>query len=304
MTLVMETELPLKLLYRGKVRDTYDLGNSLLFIATDRISAFDFVLPSGIPEKGLVLNQMSAFWFNKTRHILPNHLVNLVDSADKLKLYSSLAGSLPSYLIGRSMIVKKAKRLPIEAVVRGFIAGTAWEEYKTCGTISGIAQPKGLKESQKLPRLVFTPTTKAESGHDLPLSNEELTNLLGKETSSLVEEKSIAIFEYALRYASEKGIIVADSKFEFGFVDDSLTLIDELLTPDSSRFWDAENYQAGKSQPSFDKQPVRDWLIASSWDKKPPAPTLPDEIIQKTSERYKTAFQMLTGTSIYNPNFS
>lgn len=304
MTLVIETELPLKLLYRGKVRDTYDLGKSLLFIATDRISAFDFVLPSGIPEKGLVLNQMSAFWFNKTRHIMPNHLVKLVDSTDKLKLYSSLAGSLPSYLIGRSMIVKKAKRLPLEAVVRGFIAGTAWEEYIKSGTISGIVQPKGLKESQKLPRVVFTPTTKAESGHDLPLSNKELQNLLGKETSSLIEEKSIAIFEYALKYAYEKGIIVADSKFEFGFVDDSLTLIDELLTPDSSRFWDAKNYEAGKSQPSFDKQPVRDWLTVSGWDKKPPAPILPDEVIQKTSERYKTAFKMLVGTSIDTPNFS
>ena len=298
MSIILETNLPTKLLSRGKVRDTYDLGNTLLFVATDRISAFDSVLPCGILDKGLVLTQLSAFWFEKTKNIIPNHLINLIDNVSLIKDYATPGKPDPTYLIGRSMIVKKAQRIPIEAVVRGYLAGSAWDEYKKHKTISGKQQPGGLQESQLLPQPLFTPTTKADSGHDIPLSEKELIDLLGKEVSATIEEKSINIYRYSQQFAKERGIIIADTKFEFGFVNNELTLIDELLTPDSSRFWDANKYLIGKSQPSFDKQPVRDWLVASGWNKEPPAPILPEDIIKHTSERYITAYSILVGKDL------
>ncbi len=298
MSIILETDLSISLSYRGKVRDTYDLGDKMLLIATDRISAFDSVLPCGIPEKGLVLNQLSAFWFDKTRHIIGNHMINLIDTADSLLYHLPGETTFPDYLIGRSMIVRKAKRISIEAIVRGYISGSAWAEYKKTGYIFDIPQPKGLQESQELSEPLFTPTTKAESGHDSPLTQKELIDLLGKDTAQNLEEKSIAIYQYAHNYARSRGIIIADTKLEFGFIDGELMLIDEILTPDSSRLWDASLYIVGQSQPSFDKQPVRDWLEASGWNKEPPAPMLPQEIIQRTSERYKEAYTKLVGRDL------
>ena len=298
--ILSEANLPLPLFCRGKVRDTYDLGDKLLIISTDRLSAFDVVLPSPIPDKGLVLNQLSCFWFEKTSHVMPNHLVTPVDTTDSLKRYFPDEIPNPAYLIGRSMITLKAERVPVECVVRGYLSGSAWAEYKEAGTISGVAAPKGLQESQDLPEPLFTPTTKAETGHDEPLSKKELENLVGKTTARDLEEKSLAVYRYARDYARGRGIIIADTKFEFGFVDSKLILIDELLTPDSSRFWDAAQYTVGRSQPSFDKQPVRDWLIASGWNKEPPAPILPPEIIKATTSRYVEAYQRLTGRTLQN----
>jgi len=297
MSVVTKLELPIPATYQGKVRDTYDLGDRLLFVATDRISAFDVVLPCGIPDKGAVLNQISAFWFNKTVDLIPNHMVELVDD-DKKLAYILPGRRLPDTLLGRSMIVTKAKRLPVEAVVRGYLSGSAWEEYKTKGTISGNKILAGLKESDKLPEPLFTPTTKADAGHDMPMTDSETSNLLGKEIAAMIKEKSIAIYQYAMEYAAGRGIIIADTKFEFGFVGDRLILIDELLTPDSSRFWDRKSFSPGKSQPSFDKQPVRDWLLQSGWNKEPPAPMLPDEVIKQTTERYRAAYKIITGSDI------
>jgi len=300
MSALFEANLPLPMLYRGKVRDIYDLGDKLLIIATDRISAFDVVLPCTIPDKGLALNQVSCFWFEKTRHILPNHLIKPVDTADSLRHYSPDKVALPDYLAGRSMVTLKAERIPVECVVRGYISGSAWAEYKEAGTVSGMTLPEGLKESQELPQPLFTPTTKAESGHDEPLSKREVVNLVGKAVAQELEEKSLAIYQYARSYAWSRGIIIADTKFEFGFVDAGLALIDEALTPDSSRFWDTNQYTVGRSQPSFDKQPVRDWLAASGWDKQPPAPMLPPEVIEATTRRYREAYHRLTGGTLPN----
>jgi len=302
MELLLETDLP-NLYRRGKVRDTYDLGDRLLMISTDRISAFDSVLPCGIPDKGIVLNQLSAFWFQKTAHLVPNHVIDVVDDAEWLnRMYGDkvCAGyySFPPYVARRSMIVRKAERIDIECVVRGYISGSAWAEYKDRGAVSGVNLPKGLVESEKLPELIFTPTTKEESGHDQPVTMAEVSNLLGEARSREIEEKSIAMYRYAHDYALERGIIIADTKMEFGLVNGEMILIDELLTPDSSRFWDASQYQAGRSQPSFDKQPVRDWLVASGWNKEPPAPMLPEDVIEQTAERYREAYRQLTGKQI------
>jgi phosphoribosylaminoimidazole-succinocarboxamide synthase len=297
---LLNTDLPLKLFIRGKVRDTYDLGELLLIIATDRISAFDVVLPAGIPSKGLVLNKLSAFWFNQTRDLMSNHLVEAVDDVRRLDAYLP-AGSrfdYPQYLAGRSMVVKKVKRLAFECVVRGYISGSAWAEYKQYGTVSGNPMPGGLKESQEFPEPLFTPTTKAESGHDQPLSMEEMRKLVGGALAEGIIEKSLAIYSYARGYARNRGIIIADTKFEFGLDGERLILIDELLTPDSSRIWDAERYKVGQSQPSFDKQPVRDWLTASGWNKEPPAPMLPPDVIEATSKRYEQAYERLTGRKL------
>jgi phosphoribosylaminoimidazole-succinocarboxamide synthase len=293
-----EANLSLPLFCRGKVRDTYDLGDKLLIISTDRLSAFDVVLPSPIPDKGVVLNQLSCFWFEKTKQVMPNHLVTPVDTADSLKRYLPDGISTPDYIIGRSMITLKAERVPVECVVRGYLSGSAWTEYKETGAISGESAPKGLQESQELFEPLFTPTTKAETGHDEPLSKKGLENLVGKATAHDLEEKSLAVYRYARGYAQGQGIIIADTKFEFGFVDGKLILIDELLTPDSSRFWDAAQYTVGHSQPSFDKQPVRDWLIASGWNKEPPAPVLPAEVIKATTSRYIEAYKRLTGRTL------
>jgi phosphoribosylaminoimidazole-succinocarboxamide synthase len=303
MSILRETNLP-NLYHRGKVRDTYEMGSDLLLIiATDRISAFDVVLPGGIPDKGIILNQLSGFWFEKTSHIVPNHMMQVVDDVNWLnRVYGEKVCvsyySYPPYVERRSMIVRRAERIDIECVVRGYISGSAWAEYKQSGTISGIAMPKGLKESDKLPEPLFTPTTKADTGHDQPITINQMEKLVGKSLTKEIMEKSIAVYNYAAQYALGRGIIIADTKMEFGMIGGKLSLIDELLTPDSSRFWDAEKYSPGRSQPSFDKQPLRDWLIASGWNKEPPAPELPPRIVEETSNRYREAYRMLTGKEL------
>ncbi len=295
--ILINADLPLPLYFRGKVRDTYQLDDYLLLIATDRISAFDSVLPCGIPDKGLVLNQLSAFWFRKTETIVPNHLIEVIDNVSHLNNYLPQESrfSYPTYLAGRSMVVKRAKRIPIECVVRGYLSGSAWTEYKQHGTVQGEAQVPGLQESQELPQPLFTPTTKEEAGHDQPLTMNEVEKMVGKSLAQELREKSLAIYRYARQYALARGIIVADTKMEFGLDGDKLILIDELLTPDSSRFWDTKLYKVGQSQPSYDKQPVRDWLVASGWNKEPPAPMLPPEVIEATTGRYREAYERLTG---------
>ena len=297
---LLNTDLPLPLFFLGKVRDTYHLGDLLLVVATDRISAFDVVLPCGIPNKGLVLNLLSAFWFNQTKDLVPNHLIEAVDDVHCLDAYLPAESRFPypAHLAGRSMVVKKAKRIPAECVVRGYLSGSAWAEYQQYGTISGFSLPKGLQESQELPQPLFTPTTKAESGHDQPLTMDEMKRLVGEALAEEMKRKSLAIYSYAQEYARASGIIIADTKMEFGLVNDELILIDELLTPDSSRFWDAEQYKVGQSQPSYDKQPVRDWLTQSGWNKEPPAPMLPPEVIEDTTKRYEQAYERLTGRKL------
>lgn len=306
MSILLQTDLPFPLFRRGKVRDVYDLGERVLIVATDRISAFDFVLPCGIPDKGEGLNKLSAFWFGKTAQIVPNHLIEVVDSKVSLNSLNKLlnsSGELPEYLIGRSMVVTKADRIPVECVVRGYLSGSAWVEYKETGITGNIQLPPGMQESQELPQPIFTPTTKGETEHDRPLNEQDIRSLeeiswrKGRGSHTLIEEleeKSLLIYCYARDYARAKGIIIADTKFEFGLINGKLTLIDELLTPDSSRFWDVSQYEVGRSQPSFDKQPVRDWLVASGWNKEPPAPVLPPEVIDATAKRYNKIYQWFT----------
>ncbi len=298
--ILLKTNLPLPLFIRGKVRDTYDLDNLLLIIATDRISAFDVVLPCGIPDKGLVLNQLSLFWFRQTANLVPNHLVETVDDVHHLDSYIPAESrfSYPSYLSRRSMIVKKAKRIPVECVVRGYLSGSAWAEYQQHGTVSGLPLPRGLLESQELPQPLFTPTTKAETGHDQPLTMDEMKRLVDGGLAEEIKAKSLAVYSYARGYAQARGIIIADTKMEFGLDNDKLILIDELLTPDSSRFWDTELYKVGQPQPSYDKQPVRDWVVQSGWNKEPPAPMLPPEVIEATTKRYQQAYERLTGRKL------
>ena len=294
---LIDTDLSLPLFRRGKVRDVYGLGDKLLIVSTDRISAFDVVLPCGIPDKGRVLNQLSVFWFKKTAHILPNHLIKVIDSdavLNEVKSLSRQAGELPDSLIGRSMLVAKAERIPVECVVRGYLSGSAWAEYKETEKVGDIRLPQGMKESQELPQPIFTPTTKSETEHDRPLTNKDIGELGIDKIFGELEQKSLLIYSYARDYAKRRGIMIADTKFEFGFIDGRLALIDELLTPDSSRFWDVNQYEVGHSQPSLDKQPVRDWLSASEWDKEPPAPMLPPEIIERTSNRYREVYSKLT----------
>ena len=294
---LMKTELPLPVFIRGKVRDTYDLGSHLLLVATDRISAFDVVLPNGVPLKGHVLNRLSSFWFRHTTEIAPNHMTEAIDDVHSLDSYVPEASRFlyPSYLRGRSMVVKKVKRIPIECVVRGYLSGSAWAEYKEKGTVSGSAMPRGLQESQELKQTIYTPTTKAETGHDLPITRQDIVKLVGLNIAEEMEGKSLAVYNYAREYARGLGIIIADTKFEFGIDNGRLVLIDELLTPDSSRLWDAGQYKVGQSQPSFDKQPVRDWLDSVGWDRKTPAPELPPDIVEATSKRYVLAYEKLTG---------
>jgi len=298
---VLSTYLPLKRFISGKVRDTYDLGDYLLIVASDRISAFDVVLPVGIPCKGKVLNQLSAFWFAKTAHIIPNHLVASLKYAGQLSTYlpNKQGIDFPSYLTGRSMVVKKLKRIPVECVVRGYLAGSGWAEYKTSQSICGIRLPPRLRQSEILPEPIFTPTTKGETEHDKPMTFIEVANMVGEDLAQKLKDTTIAVYLFARDYARNRGIIIADTKFEFGLDENGqLTLIDEALTPDSSRFWDIEKYEVGKAQESYDKQPVRDWLEASGWNKEPPAPTLPNNVIAQTSERYIHAYEALTGTKI------
>jgi len=299
-TILMKTDLPLPLFIRGKVRDTYDLGSHLLIVATDRISAFDVVTPNGVPLKGHVLNRLSSFWFRRTAEIIPNHMTEAIDDVHSLDSYlpEGERFAYPSYLRGRSMVAKKVKRIPVECVVRGYISGSAWAEYKEHGTVSGNPMPEGLKESQELGQPIYTPTTKAETGHDMPITNKQIIKLIGLRTALELEEKSLAVYNFARQYAMSKGIIIADTKFEFGIDNGRLTLIDETLTPDSSRFWDAAKYKPGKSQESFDKQPVRDWLVASGWNKEPPAPELPADVIEATSRRYVQAYEKITGRQL------
>ena len=294
---IMETNLPLPVFIKGKVRDTYDLGSHLLIVATDRISAFDVVLPTGIPLKGHVLNRLSNFWFRRTKDIIPNHLTDTLDDLHGLDSFLPAESrfSYPAYLRGRSMVVKKVKRLPLECVIRGYLSGSAWSEYKEKGTISGRPMPKGMEESQELPQPLFTPTTKAEAGHDEPVTKDYIVKIFGMRIAQELEEKSIAIYKSGREYALSKGIIIADTKFEFGIDNGKLILVDELLTPDSSRFWDAAKYKAGQSQDSLDKQPVRDWLTASGWNKEPPAPTLPPDVVEATTNRYLLAYERITG---------
>jgi phosphoribosylaminoimidazole-succinocarboxamide synthase len=297
---LMRADLPLPLFIRGKVRDSYNLGSHLLIVVTDRISAFDVVLPSGIPLKGHVLSRLSSFWFRRTSNIVPNHMAEAIDDVNSLDSYLPEENRFPypSYLRGRSMVVKKAKRLPVECVVRGYLAGTAWIEYQEHGTIGGEKMEAGLRESQKLPKERFTPTTKSDAGHDEPLTKAQIIRLVGLRIAQEMEQKSLALYQFAMDFALSKGIIIADTKFEFGIDNGRLILIDEVLTPDSSRFWDASQYKEGQSQPSFDKQPVRDWLVASGWNKEPPAPALPPDVIQATSQRYILAYEKLTGRKL------
>ncbi len=295
---LLDTDLPLTLLHRGKVRDNYGLGDKLLIVASDRISAFDVVLPCGIPAKGRVLNLLSAFWFEKTAHLIPNHVIEVLEDAGQLRRHYHGKADLPNSLARRSMIVKKAERVSVECVVRGYLSGSAWAEYSANCTIHGAPARPGLRESDRLPQPLFTPTTKADAGHDQPLSMRDLVAQVGHPLAEQLQEKSLAIYAFAEQYARTRGIIIADTKMEFGFLGDQLILIDELLTPDSSRFWDAEGYQPGRAQPSFDKQMVRDWLTASGWNKEPPAPMLPGDLIKRTSDKYAEVYRRLTGVSL------
>jgi len=285
MDVITRTELPLPLFSRGKVRDTYELPDgNLLMVATDRLSAFDVVFPDGIPYKGRVLSELSLFWFEKLKGVVENHLVS-----------TEVPAGLPTYLNRRSMIVKRAKPLPMECVVRGYLAGSGLKEYNKDGMVCGIPLPKGLKNSSKLPTPIFTPSTKAEAGHDINLTPEGAERLVGKKTYESVKSLALKIYSTAADYARTRGVILADTKFEFGTYNDKLILIDEVLTPDSSRYWPASSYKEGQNQPSYDKQFVRDYLEKIGWEKKPPAPHLPADVMQKTTEKYIEAYEKITG---------
>ena len=286
---LIESTMP-DLIYSGKVRDTHDAGNGLLLmVSTDRISAYDVVLPNAIPGKGAVLNQISAFWFAQTEHIVPNHLVQM--GLDR-------AIDLPESIKRRSMYVRKADRIDIECVARGYITGSALQEYSDAGTVAGLKIPSGMVEGDLFPSPIFTPATKAEEGHDENISVEHMADLIGAELTSKLQNITLKIYDFAHEFALNKGIIIADTKLEFGLIDGNITLIDELLTPDSSRFWDRDGYQPGSIQPNFDKQFVRDWLNSQKWNREPPAPDLPAEIVSKTAVRYEDAFVKITGRSL------
>ena len=272
---VLNTHLPLPSFKKGKVRDLYDLGKKLLIVSTDRISAFDVVLPNGIPYKGEALCRLSAYWFNETKDIVSNHILEVVDP--------------------RTVLVKKTKPIKVEFVVRGYLYGSAWENYRKGKSICGTNLPKGLKKAEQLPNPILTPTTKAEVGHDMEMTGEEVTEKIGGDLTREIEDVCLKIYEQASRKAKANGIMVADTKMEFGVLDDELILIDELLTPDSSRFWAKEKYEVGKSQPSFDKQYVRDYLMSIGWNRQPPAPKLPEHVVLETSRKYVEAYERLTG---------
>ena len=290
-TSVIETNLEgIKLFKKGKVRDVYDLDDKLLIIATDRISAFDCVIPTPITDKGKILTQLSLFWFDFTKNIIPNHLIE----SDVDKMPSEIKKH-KSILDKRATLVKKADMIEIECIVRGYISGSGWKDYKETGTIKGIDLPKGLKESAKLPEPIFTPSIKARSGHDENISEAKMKEIIGDELGELLKQKSLELYKAAAEYAATKGIIIADTKFEFGKLGDKVILIDEILTPDSSRFWPMNTYKEGGAQKSFDKQFVRDYLQTLDWDKNPPAPSLPDEIVGKTREKYMEALKLLSG---------
>jgi phosphoribosylaminoimidazole-succinocarboxamide synthase len=283
--------------HRGKVRDLYDLGDRLLIVATDRISAFDVVLPTGIPGKGAVLTQLSAFWFERTASVVPNHFLRVADGspADELPF------DLPPELIGRSMIVRKAQRLPVECIVRGYMAGSAWSEYQKQSTVCGVQMPSGITESEPFAEPLFTPTTKAEVGHDENMSADEYATALGLEVANAVRLRSLALYKYGAQFARERGIVIADTKFEFGLLDGEPIVIDEVLTPESSRFWDSESYEPGKHQEAFDKQYVRDYLLGLDWNREYPGPELPPNVVDEAARLYREVYRRITGEDVQLP---
>jgi phosphoribosylaminoimidazole-succinocarboxamide synthase len=294
----METSLELPLIHRAKVRDIYALGDDrLLLVATDRVSAFDVVMPNGVPRKGEVLTRLSEFWFQRTTEVVPNAFVAVLDAsnADELGVQCG-----PEYY-GRSMVMRRAEVLKVEAVVRGYIAGSGWSEYQQAGSVCGVPLPAGLLKSSQLLEPIFTPSKKADPPeHDAPMTYEEVEALLGEEVANAVRLRALALYRYGSHHAAQRGILLADTKFEFGMVDGEVTLIDEVMTPDSSRFWPADKYLPGVDQPSFDKQPLRDYLDGLDWAKQPPAPVLPDEIVDATSARYLEAYRLITGAELPN----
>jgi phosphoribosylaminoimidazole-succinocarboxamide synthase len=292
--IILKTEFPdIPLLKRGKVRDIYDLGEYLLLVATDRISAFDVILPNGIPGKGRVLTKISVFWFKQMEGIIQNHVIftNVKDFPERLRAYGDI-------LEGRSMLVKKTSPVPVECVVRGYLSGSGWKEYKNGGTVCGISLIGGLVESSRLNEPIFTPSTKAEEGHDINISFDKVADLVGRNMAERLRNVSIRVYSKAREIAEKKGIIIADTKFEFGLYEGELMLIDELLTPDSSRFWSIKDYTPGKGQDSFDKQIVRDYLLTLDWNQTYPGPVLPDEIVEKTAARYNEILKILTGEEL------
>ena len=292
--ILLKTNLPGFALHgRGKVRDIYRVGGDLLIVATDRISAFDYILASGIPDKGRVLTQLSLFWFDFLRDVMPNHLL-----ATRVEDFPEGLHPFANQLQGRSMLVKRAKMIEVECVARGYISGSGWKDYKATGAVCGMPLPAGLAESGRLPEPIFTPASKAESGHDENISFENVVNSIGRELAEKLRFLTLDIYSRAAAYAESKGILIADTKFEFGLVDDQLVLADEVLTPDSSRFWPMDKYKAGGAQQSFDKQYVRDFLESIQWNKRPPAPSLPPEVAERTSEKYKEAYRMLAGKTL------
>jgi phosphoribosylaminoimidazole-succinocarboxamide synthase len=292
---LLDTKLDgLSLLRRGKVRDVYAAGDHLIMVATDRISAFDYVLGSGIPDKGRVLNQLSAFWFGRTGHIVTNHLLST-----NVAEYPESARAFASQLEGRSSLVRRTNPIQVECVARGYISGSGWKDYKATGEVCGITLPKGLKESDRLPEVLFTPATKAESGHDENISEAAAANVVGAELLARLKKLTLDLYAHGVAHAESKGIILADTKFEFGLTDDGeLILIDEMMTPDSSRYWPKDTYHPGGPQPSFDKQYVRDYLESIKWNKQPPVPSLPDDVVQNTRAKYLDAFRRLTGREL------
>lgn len=292
-TLTDTAFMPIPCKSRGKVRDIYDLGEALLLIVTDRISAFDVVFPNPIPDKGRVLNGISAFWFEKLQAICPNHVLS-VDAGD----FPAVLQPFAERLAGRSMLVKKADMVPAECIVRGYLEGSALKEYRASGRVAGIALPEGLRQGDRLPEAIFTPSTKAEAGHDVNISYAELEELVGAPLAAELRERSLALYRAAADYALERGLILADSKFEFGFIDGELCVCDELFTPDSSRFWDAAAHSPGRAQKSFDKQYLREYLETLDWDKTPPAPALPEAIVSRTAAKYREAYTRLTGRAL------
>ena len=291
---LLGTDLPGKV-HEGKVRELYDLPDDrLLMVATDRISAYDVVMPNGIPHKGEVLTRLSAHWFERTAAVVPNHMVAVLEAGDA----AAYGAPDDPRLAGRSMVVRKAEPILVECVVRGYLVGSGWAEYQRSGSVCGIELPEGLQEAQQLIDPLFTPTTKAEEGHDEPMTYEEVEALVGVETANVLKLRSLALYGYAAGVARERGVIIADTKFEFGWLDGEIALIDEALTPDSSRFWPASEYRLGRDQPSFDKQYVRNWLTGAGWDREPPAPELPPEVVAASSERYTEAYRLLTGETL------
>jgi phosphoribosylaminoimidazole-succinocarboxamide synthase len=293
-SVVLETNFSdLTLARRGKVRDVYDLGDTLLIVATDRISAFDYVLGSGIPDKGKVLTQLSAFWFNQIGSLVPHHLLST--NVDEFPV---AARRHREVLAGRTMLVRKTDPIPIECVARGYLSGSGWKEYQKTRAVCGVALPDGLRDSDKLPQPIFTPATKAESGHDENISEDRAAELIGRDLTSRLRDLTLAIYGRGVAHAAGHGIIIADTKFEFGLAGGELVLIDEVLTPDSSRFWPADQYRPGQGQPSFDKQFVRDHLEAIGWNKQPPVPSLPEDVILRTRDKYVEAYRRLTGSEL------